>query len=287
MIEYPPVLTKPAYENGDITFEWRNWLYWFYFAIGNGLSPLQIIGNKLNTKDGSVPNITPDGDLSLNGIVWNNPSAAGQVCTMRNGVVTWKDPGDIETAVTGIIRPIRDSQIPNGWLLMDDGTIGSFNSFATTMASDTTEDLFKLIWNNTADAQCPVSGGRGVDANHDWDDNKTIALPQVCGRAVRQTITNCETSGEETLAMAIENMPPHPHLFIDPDLIAECSAGVDTAPSGIIGAAPGTYSVGTVVYNNLDPFAQAAPTSVTTAAGSGDAQNNMQPTIFKNFMIKL
>lgn len=69
-----------------------------------------------------------------------------------------------------------------GWLLMDDGTIGA------TASSDhfgpTYEDLYTVLWTNCADAQCPVTGGRGASAAADWGNNKPLRLPQVVGRTM-------------------------------------------------------------------------------------------------------
>jgi len=74
-----------------------------------------------------------------------------------------------------------------GWLPMDDLTIGSATSGATsnlgTGASADMEDLFTILWDNCADAQCPVSGGRGASAAADWAANKTINLPRVLERS--------------------------------------------------------------------------------------------------------
>lgn len=57
---------------------------------------------------------------------------------------------------------------PAGWVLMDDGTIGDTGSGASTLADPSAESLFTVLWDNYADAECPVSSGRGASAAADW-----------------------------------------------------------------------------------------------------------------------
>lgn len=74
----------------------------------------------------------------------------------------------------------------SGWLLMDNGTIGSATSSATH-ANSIYEDLFKVLWDssNSHPEWFPVvPGPRGADAQSDWDSNKTIQLPQMNGRSM-------------------------------------------------------------------------------------------------------
>lgn len=77
----------------------------------------------------------------------------------------------------GIISQGMYSTAPSGYLLLQGGTIGNASSGGTKLASANAEDLFTNLWNNSADAQLPVSGGRGVSAAADFAANKTITLP--------------------------------------------------------------------------------------------------------------
>lgn len=61
------------------------------------------------------------------------------------------------------------------------GTIGNATSGAT-YANANAQTLFEHIWGITADAECPVSGGRGASANADWTANKTLTLPDYRGK---------------------------------------------------------------------------------------------------------
>ena len=60
-------------------------------------------------------------------------------------------------------------------------TIGNASSGATERANADCEDLFAFLWNNVANGQAAVSGGRGASAAADFAANKTITLPNGCG----------------------------------------------------------------------------------------------------------
>lgn len=76
------------------------------------------------------------------------------------------------------------------WVLANDGSIGNGSSGATTRANVDTEALFTLLWNNIADAWCPVydsSGSkvaRGANAAADFAANRRLRLSRVLGRAI-------------------------------------------------------------------------------------------------------
>jgi hypothetical protein len=84
--------------------------------------------------------------------------------------------GDIKTTFKAVADP--------GWVLMNDGTIGSAGSGGTTRANADTEALYTLLWNNIDNTWAPVSGGRGANAAADFAANKTLTLPQALGRAL-------------------------------------------------------------------------------------------------------
>src|SRR5262249_43094956 len=56
-------------------------------------------------------------------------------------------------------------------------TIGDASSSATERANADCADLFAYLWNNYADAQAAVSGGRGATATADFAAHKRITLP--------------------------------------------------------------------------------------------------------------
>lgn len=113
---------------------------------------------------------------------------------------------------TGDVKMTFKTTADSGWVLMDDGTIGNGSSGASTRANADTEALFTLLWNNTANAQCPVSSGRGANAAADYAANKTITLPRSLGRAIA-----CYGAGDGLTSRALaeylgdENMQAHTH----------------------------------------------------------------------------
>lgn len=73
------------------------------------------------------------------------------------------------------------SPFNNNWITKDGSTLG--NSASTAIhAGDAYKKLFLFVWNRFADDQCPVAGGRGADAESDYDANKKIAIPDDRGR---------------------------------------------------------------------------------------------------------
>src|SRR6185295_7620952 len=85
---------------------------------------------------------------------------------------------------TGDVKVTLKTTADSGWVMFDDGTLGSASSGATTRANADTEALFTLLWTNTTNANCAVSSGRGSTASADFAANKTIALPKILGRAL-------------------------------------------------------------------------------------------------------
>lgn len=165
---------------------------------------------------------------------------------------------------TGDGKITLKSVADTGWVMCNDGTIGSATSGATTRANADTVNLFTLIWNNVSNTWAAVSGGRGANAAADFAANKTIALTKNLGRAIAISGSGVgltaralgETLGEETHVLSVAEMPSH--------------AGHVTGQ--FTDAQPGSGANGTVS---------------TTSTGGGGAHQNMQPSSFWNMMIKL
>lgn len=189
---------------------------------------------------------------------------------------------------TGDVKLTLKNAADVGWVIMDDGTIGSALSSATTRANDDTEALFKLLWNNISDTYAPVSGGRGLSAQADFDADKTITLPKTLGRALAVAGSGAaltaralgENLGEETHTLTEGEMPAHVH-----------SGPSHTHPVGINsvnGVTQGSAGIyGTTGANDTTINSNAGGTGDTGSKGGGSAHNNMQPTSFLNVMIKL
>lgn len=166
---------------------------------------------------------------------------------------------------TGDVKLTIKTTADTGWVLMNDGTIGSATSGATTRANADTVDLFTLLWNNTADAQCAVSTGRGASAAADFAANKTIALPKALGRALA---TYGSGSGLTSRALA---------------LASGSEDSVVVAHTHTIGA----QNSGGVSQSNVLGGSGVAFSATTDSTGVSGAGANMQPTLFLNTMIKL
>lgn len=185
---------------------------------------------------------------------------------------------------TGASLDFWGSTAPVGWVLMDGRTIGSAASGATNRANADTEDLFTLLWNSMANAEAPVSGGRGASAAADFAANKTITIPDLRGRVVAgldnmggstasritaggagiNGTTIGAAGGAQTHQLTTAQMPSHTHLQND-------------ASGGSAGPLP------THVYVSF----QGSNTVATSSAGSDQAHQNTQPTIMAFKIIKL
>jgi hypothetical protein len=174
--------------------------------------------------------------------------------------------------ITGDVKTTLRTTADAGWVMMNDGTIGDVSSGATTRANADTQALFTLLWTNVSNANCPVSGGRGASAAADFAAHKTIALPKTLGRALAAAGAGSgltsrglgDAVGEEAHVLTTGEMPDHTHSY------------AYTIPTGSdYPNVNGTNAGGTNV------------SGMTGSIGGGAAHNNMQPTSFLNFMIKL
>lgn len=174
---------------------------------------------------------------------------------------------------TGDVKLTWKTTADSGWIMHNDGTIGSATSGAT-YANANAQALFLLIWANFSDAKAPVVGGRGASAAADWAANKRITLPKALGRSLGvagagaglTSRTLGDTVGAETAA---SEMPAHTHSakrIVATVEVAESVGGGSVVPLS------GGFDDG----------------GVTGSASSGDGSIPiMQPTSFWNVMVKL
>lgn len=169
-----------------------------------------------------------------------------------------------------------------GWVMADDGSIGSATSGATNRANADTYDLFCLLWNNPYCTLQTFSGGSTSKTTvlEDWRSNKRLVLPRFLGRVLGvagqgQNLTKRDIgsyTGEEKHTLTISEIPSHSHSI-----------------SGKIPAysptATGHYTFhrdGQSLYRRGQE-----PDNAIGNTGGGQGHNNMQPTTFLNLMIKL
>jgi hypothetical protein len=187
-------------------------------------------------------------------------------------------PAAVDNFTTGDVKLTLKTTADTGWVLMNDGTIGNASSGGTSRANADTEQLFTLLWNNTANADCAVSSGRGASAAADYAANKTIALPKALGRALAgygagSGLTSralAAITGTETHTLTEAEIPSLAHsatlaLFG----LAQSGAGNGAVGGDATGGQTGTATVSVATH------------------GSGGAHANMQPTLFLNVMIRL
>jgi len=178
--------------------------------------------------------------------------------------------------VTGEIKAIVATIAPDGWLMLNDGTIGSGKSKATTRANDDTKNLFILLWQNiNSCAVIDINGinSRGKSAQEDWQENKTISLPSVLGRVFAAsgngynlTVRSLgQTLGtEKALSASTKGKITLRQVKID-------------APSS--GNGPSALAL-----NAEDKWYPEENVNFETEA---EIDSNMQPTVFLNWIIKL
>lgn len=170
---------------------------------------------------------------------------------------------------TGYVQNTFSAFTPSGWVLMNNGTIGKAGSAATTRANLDTWFLYRYLWLSIPDAYCPVSGGRGVSPQADWDANKTITLPL----SVNRVLANADPVaghplgipvGTDEVTLTLGQMPNHNH-------------NLNGGFSGLRNSTrdPGTNALGNEVSN------------VTGNRGNNEPHPNIQPTTYALFIMKL
>lgn len=205
-----------------------------------------------------------------------------------------------------------------GWVMANDGTLGSASSGATTRAHADTQPLYTILW-GFAPADAPIydstgaASTRGVSAAADFAANKRLSLTKNVGRALciagagagLTARTLGSVYGQETVALTAANNGPHTHGVNDGghghgvndpghphDVSHGQSPGQGANFGGAIGAddaASGYENVaGAALTNTTGISINGATTGITIQSqGSGTAHENMQPSAFWNAMIKL
>lgn len=180
-----------------------------------------------------------------------------------------------QTSRTGDIKTSLLSSAPNGWVAMNDLSIGNVGSGATNRANKDTFQLYKTIWDGVLDFWAPLQnsagvplGVRGASAIADFLANNRLVLPRSLGRALAGAGSGSGLTprvlgqylGDETISIAA--MPSHHHSGLFQASVATVGGGV-----------------GFVAFN---------PVPINTGdTGGSAADGNMSPTSYFNVFIKL
>lgn len=193
----------------------------------------------------------------------------------------------------GMIKFTLKTTADPGWIMYQEGSIGSASSLGTLLADDSAINLFEFYWNNVSDTYAPVSGGRSGSALADFNLNKTLTLPISYGRAILcagsgsglTTRTLGSTGGTESEALTVSKVASHSHTI-----------GYYASYPPNSGLAYPAYTQFADVQNTIASTINisANNTAIYDATGStshsnttGDAHNNIQPVVFLNAMVKL
>lgn len=213
----------------------------------------------------------------------------GNAATNWSAPFTLPPPAAAVAFSTGDVKVTYKAVADSGWVMFNDGTIGSAASGATTRANADTQALYTLLWTNCADADCPVTGGRGGSASADFSANKPIATPKVLGRGqavagsgAGLTLRNLGAhDGAESQAIAQANLPSYDLPYTDPghthQLFTQCctTAGGSGGPD----LGNGSFLLGTTT---------SSVTNITIHSGGGNvALPVLNPRSYMNLEVKL
>ena len=196
---------------------------------------------------------------------------------------------------------------PAGWVLGINGTIGNPASNASIRAMEDCRPLYTHLWTTMAQTEAPVSGGRGVSANADFDAGKPIGgldfrgvtratLDRLGGTAANRLTTFArvgQIGGEEYHQLSWNEMPQHNHGASASVSDPGHAHYVDLPEGAFGGAGSGGYNPGGNLGNTAPTIGtRGAATGISVGVGIGYAGSswghyNTQPTRTVTTVIKL
>lgn len=251
----------------------------------------------------TIPAVTAKGDtLSASGsgvLVKTAVGADGTVLvadSTQAGGVGWGN-----SVPTGVPLPYFGATAPSGYVLADGKTIGSAASGATERANADTLALYTLLYNSMANAEAPVSGGRGANAAADFALNKTITIPDLRGRSLfgldnmGGSAASRVTAGVSGIAGTTlgasggsQSLTAHTHTGTTGGQSADHTHSGVSNTQNLIGGTSGAF-----VNLNFQPLGNTGGASndhthgfTSDPTGAGASQN-VPPAYMLNFIIKL
>lgn len=228
-----------------------------------------------------------------------------EVATVTTSGIVDANSNAVVGMPTGAMMMYGATSAPTGWVRANGRTIGNASSSATERANADTSSLFTFLWTNYSDSVCAVSSGRGASAAADYAANKSIALPDLRGRAffglddmggsaasrIGTTFsgtTNGATGGAENHTLTTAQLPAHSHSGTTASdgahthTVAYTNAARDPGASGSLMNYAGSDLTTTTSSNGAHTH-----TFTTGNTGSGEQHNNMPPCFLTTFIIKL
>lgn len=282
-LTFPPLYAEFVNEKGYVSPRWNAYFEALEAKFDLYQGQLAYSADNIISDSGSV-NLSGTNGLLIAGGVWTIPVAAGQVLTYDGTNYSWTT-ATFDSTPTGAVRFFAGTTAPDGWIFLDDGSIGNASSGATTRANADTEDLYTVLWNNISDTYCPVSSGRGASAAADFAAGKTLALFKFAGRGIKIKGSGTslgQTEGAETAVMTEAQMPQHKHSVTGEDVI-----GIGIGTNRWMADYPSKPLVGSPDSDARYFVTASTDEPATTTAGSSSSQNIVGPSIFEKGIIKL
>lgn len=127
---------------------------------------------------------------------------------------------------------------PNGWLILNGGTIGDASSGGSELATSYAANLYYYFWNNLSNSEAAVSSGRGASAIADFDAHKTITIPDM---RQRFPLGKSASGTGSTLGGSFGNID-HVHSADPPNTTSGAPSGTVAATALGGGAASTTHT---------------------------------------------
>lgn len=174
-------------------------------------------------------------------------------------------------------RSTLGATVPDDCLLLYGQTIGDAGSGAD-VASSEMRALYTFFWDNLADAQAPVSTGRGASAAADFDAGKTLTVPDMRGRV---------ETGKDDMGGSSAGVITDASADILADVFGAETHTLTQAELPLYDLSVTSYnSGGTGAFFRNDSSPTNPDTSVISSGGSDDPHNNVQPSMTHNKYVR-